>query len=92
MAGATQRRRRKSKITLPGGGVWLVRALGAYVLLQFGWWAYLLAISGTEREQWMVLGEEVYSRPYSFWDLFGLSGTFAASDVDFPASGTCSWA
>ena len=57
MAGATQRRRRKSKITLPGGGVWLVRALGAYVLLQFGWWAYLLAISGTDREQWMVLGE-----------------------------------
>jgi two-component system phosphate regulon sensor histidine kinase PhoR len=34
-----------------------VRALGAYVLLQFSWWAYLLATSGGPREQWMVLGE-----------------------------------
>ena len=31
--------------------------LGAYVLLQFSWWAYLLASTGGARERWMVLGE-----------------------------------
>lgn len=40
-----------------GGGIWLVRALGAYVLMQFGWWAYLLSVSGGEGAKWMVLGE-----------------------------------
>ena len=40
-----------------GGGIWLVRGLGAYVLLQFGWWAYLLSVSGGEGAKWMVLGE-----------------------------------
>jgi len=34
-----------------------VRVLGAYVLLQFSWWAYLLASTGGARERWMVLGE-----------------------------------
>lgn len=34
-----------------------MRALGVYVLLQFSWWAYLLASSGGAREKWMVLGE-----------------------------------
>lgn len=34
-----------------------MRALGAYVLLQFSWWAYLLASSGGAREKLMVLGE-----------------------------------
>ena len=38
-------------------GIWLVRVLGAYVLLQFSWWAYLLASTGGTRERWMVLGE-----------------------------------
>ena len=37
--------------------MWLVRILGAYVLLQFSWWAYLLASTGGARERWMVLGE-----------------------------------
>lgn len=40
-----------------GGGIWLVRGLGAYVLLQFGWWAYLLSVSGGDGAKWMVLGE-----------------------------------
>ena len=40
-----------------GGGIWLVRGLGAYVLLQFGWWAYLLSLSGGDGAKWMVLGE-----------------------------------
>ena len=34
-----------------------MRILGAYVLLQFSWWAYLLASTGGARERWMVLGE-----------------------------------
>ena len=55
------RRQRKGqvweKLTPSLGGIWLVRFLGAYVLLQFGWWAYLLASSGGESERWMVLGE-----------------------------------
>ena len=38
-------------------GIWLVRGLGAYVLLQFGWWAYLLSVSGGEGTKWMILGE-----------------------------------
>ena len=34
-----------------------MRVLGAYVLLQFSWWAYLLASTVGARERWMVLGE-----------------------------------
>ena len=40
-----------------GGGIWLVRGLGAYVLLQFGWWAHLLLKAGGEEAKSMVLGE-----------------------------------
>ena len=57
MARAARRRSLSSKVTSVAGGVWLVRALGAYVLLQLGWWAYLLSRTGGEREQWMVIGE-----------------------------------
>lgn len=56
MAG-TARRNVSPEIKSSSGGIWLVRSLGAYVLLQFGWWAYLLASTGGPREQWMVLGE-----------------------------------
>lgn len=47
----------RSKVIPRIHGIWLVRVLGAYVLLQFSWWAYLLANAGGERERWMVLGE-----------------------------------
>ena len=46
-----------SEVTPGTRGIWLVRVLGAYVLLQFSWWAYLLASTGGTRERWMVLGE-----------------------------------
>lgn len=38
-------------------GLWLLRFLGAYVLLQFSWWAYLLVSIGGPEAKWMVLGE-----------------------------------
>lgn len=38
-------------------GLWLLRILGAYVLLQFSWWAYLLVNTGGPEAKWMVLGE-----------------------------------
>lgn len=38
-------------------GLWLLRFLGAYVLLQFSWWAYLLVSTGGPEAKWMVLGE-----------------------------------
>ena len=38
-------------------GLWLLRILGAYVLLQFSWWAYLLVSTGGPEAKWMVLGE-----------------------------------
>ncbi len=56
---AREREQRKLSETVRNwsGGIWLVRGLGVYVLLQFGWWAYLLSVSGGENAQWMVLGE-----------------------------------
>lgn len=56
---ARERERRKLSATVRTwrGGIWLVRGLGAYVLLQFGWWAYLLSVSGGDGAKWMVLGE-----------------------------------
>lgn len=57
MAGRRRQATSWSAITPGVRGVWLVRVLGAYVLLQFSWWAYLLASTGGERERWMVLGE-----------------------------------
>ena len=38
-------------------GLWLLRLLGAYVLLQFVWWAYLLLTTGDGNSGWMILGE-----------------------------------
>jgi signal transduction histidine kinase len=38
-------------------GLFLLRFLGAYVLLQFSWWAYLLVSTGGPEAKWMVLGE-----------------------------------
>ena len=38
-------------------GLWLLRILGAYVHLQFSWWAYLLVNTGGPEAKWMVLGE-----------------------------------
>ena len=57
MAGRRFERPLWSAVTPGVRGIWLVRVLGAYVLLQFSWWAYLLASTGGARERWMVLGE-----------------------------------
>lgn len=57
MAREREQRRVSGSVRQHGGGIWLVRGLGAYVLLQFGWWAYLLSVSGGESAKWMVLGE-----------------------------------
>lgn len=38
-------------------GIWFLRALGAYVLLQFVWWAYLLLDKTGGDSSWMILGE-----------------------------------
>ena len=57
MAGRTFERPLRAAINPGVRGIWLVRVLGAYVLLQFSWWAYLLASAGGARERWMVLGE-----------------------------------
>ena len=57
MAGRRFERPLWAAVTPGVRGIWLVRVLGAYVLLQFSWWAYLLASTGGARERWMVLGE-----------------------------------
>ena len=57
MARERERRKLSETVRTWRGGIWLVRGLGAYVLLQFGWWAYLLSVSGGDGAKWMVLGE-----------------------------------
>lgn len=57
MAGKRRQGTSWSAISPGARSIWLVRVLGAYVLLQFTWWAYLLASRGGESERWMVLGE-----------------------------------
>lgn len=69
-----ERKRRKLTETVRsvGGGIWLVRGLGAYVLLQFGWWAYLLSVSGGDEAKWMVLGEGSVFATLLVWGLVRL--------------------
>ena len=71
---ARERKRRKLSETVRPvvGGIWLVRGLGAYVLLQFGWWAYLLSVSGGEEAKWMVLGEGSVFATLLVWGLVRL--------------------
>ncbi|MDA0946478.1 MAG: HAMP domain-containing sensor histidine kinase [Bacteroidetes bacterium] len=49
------------------GSRWLLRALGAYVLLQFSWWAYLLMYAEGPRSHAMVLGEGVVFAGLLLW-------------------------
>lgn len=71
---ARERKRRKLPETIKPvvGGIWLVRGLGAYVLLQFGWWAYLLSVSGGDEAKWMVLGEGSVFATLLVWGLVRL--------------------
>ena len=53
-----RRQRQRRKVIVPiVKEAWLIRALGVYVLLQFGWWAFLLLRASGEGSFWMVLGE-----------------------------------
>ena len=50
----------------------MIRALGAYVFLQFGWWAYLLAQTGGDRAKWMVMGEGSVFALLLLWGFYAL--------------------
>ena len=62
-------RARRQKVSRLSSGLWLLRAVGAYVLLQFSWWAYLLTQTGGEKAWHMVLGE---GSVFAFFLVFGL--------------------
>ena len=62
-------RARRQKVNRLSSGLWLLRAVGAYVLLQFSWWAYLLTQTGGEKAWHMVLGE---GSVFAFFLVFGL--------------------
>ena len=57
MAEKRRQGQRRKAITPIVKDAWLIRALGVYVLLQFGWWAFLLLKTSGAGSFWMVLGE-----------------------------------
>lgn len=57
MAEKRRQGQRRKAITPIAKDAWLIRALGVYVLLQFGWWAFLLLKTSGAGSFWMVLGE-----------------------------------
>ena len=56
---------------------------GAYVLLQFSWWAYLLVSTGGPEAKWMVLGGHIFAT-LLLVGLFRLSAASSGNATDWP--------